>query len=100
MTTTIATLASVDAGEEPGERAPTSARACPAARTGERTPVRIHVEQHAGGLAIWVGCDAQMAPAQLSSLLMAFSTTAIPVASIVCNGAPVYFRSPRFQETP
>lgn len=70
---------------------------------GERQPVRVHIEQHADGTAVWLGCDANAPAAHVAALLAAIkaqSSGAGPIASIVRNGVPVHARFPRSRETP
>jgi hypothetical protein len=59
--------------------------------------LRIHVERHIEGLAIWIGADAVLG----ADLLAALVRTARgahpgndPLASVVCNGRTLY-ASPR-----
>ena len=62
------------------------------ARQEENAPVRVHVEQHPEGLAIWIGADATLGSDAVAALL-ATLRRAHPHA-LVFNGRTVY-ASPR-----
>jgi hypothetical protein len=56
-------------------------------------PVRVHVEQGASGLLVWIGVDgdAASAAARFAAILAQLrGAAALPLAALVCNGTLVY----------
>jgi hypothetical protein len=56
-------------------------------------PVRVHVEQGASGLLVWIGVDGDAATAAARSaaiLAQLRGAAALPLAAVVCNGNLVY----------
>lgn len=56
-------------------------------------PVRVHVEQGASGLLVWIGVDGDAASAAARSaaiLAQLRGAAAPPLAALVCNGTLVY----------
>ena len=91
------------AGEEP------RADACPSrpAPRGDyprapQAPVRVHVEQRAGGIAVWLGMDrsAVCDVGALLAQLRAARGAGPPLVSFTCNGTTVYARPAGHKENP
>jgi hypothetical protein len=76
-------------------------RPCPAqSANSDRSPVRIHVEQHAAGLAVWLGVDGgAVTSARVAAALDRLRTDA-RIVSLVCNGIPLHDRSRLPKEAP
>ena len=74
---------------EPAQSRPPAQRL---ARQEENAPVRVHVEQHPEGLAIWIGADATLDSDAVAAML-ATLRSAHP-HTLVFNGRTVY-ASPR-----
>lgn len=90
----------------PDEAAPTkpsqTSRA-PRRAPASQPPVRVHVEQQAHGLAIWLGVDRSVAPASLGPLLaqLRWPAGAGPhIVALTCNGTPLHPRSSSEREIP
>ena len=72
--------------------------AAAATRPGEPAPLRLHVEQGADGLHVWIGADGDeaavcaQAAAVLAELRRAEHLPALRLASLVCNGQTFYTR--------
>ena len=55
--------------------------------------MRVHVEQGASGLLVWIGVDGDAASAAARSaaiLAQLRGAAALPLAALVCNGSLVY----------
>jgi hypothetical protein len=79
-----------------GRAASITASPAPAASqrpTESAPPVRVHVEQGASGLLVWIGVagDAASAAARSTAILAQLRGAAsLPLAALVCNGTLVY----------
>jgi hypothetical protein len=101
----FAARATADMSESPSDG---SAPERPARRplsTGasETAPIRIHIEQQPGGLALWLGVDAQFGGKALAAMLQDLQQQCrgrLLIASIVCNGATVYAPTSSSKELP
>lgn len=65
-------------------------------------PVRVHVEQRAGGIAVWLGMDRTAAcdVGALLAQLRAARGVGPPLVSFTCNGTTVYARPAGHKENP
>jgi hypothetical protein len=81
-----------------GGRRAASITASPAPAASQRPtesapPVRVHVEQGASGLLVWIGVDGDAASAAARSaaiLAQLRGAASLPLAALVCNGTLVY----------
>jgi hypothetical protein len=81
-----------------GSRRAASIAASPAPAASQRPtesapPVRVHVEQGASGLLVWIGVDGDAASAAARSaaiLAQLRGAASLPLAAVVCNGSLVY----------
>ena len=97
--TTCALLPAAPDAEPAPSRPPTQ---CPA-RQNDPTPVRVHVEHHPDGLAIWIGADATVGTNAVTSMLFTLRSAQPntgPIASLVVNGRTVYANTRPPKENP
>ena len=89
---------SLEQVEQCGSRGHPPTRAAP-----ERPSLRVHVEQHADGAAVWLGVPATFNARSAASVCAALRQLALgglPLARLTCNGRSVYDRVDTFQENP